>query len=101
MKKHIKIEKVGTRPEGVSGHAEQMTCDLSEELLYIHVDHFGRLYFDRCKTVDEHFKAPPEQVEGAEEGVMRQQCRLFVEDLFQPLVGRRGRILITWDFEEE
>lgn len=81
--------------QGEDGEVEQFTFDGFEEPAYVRKDPLGRVYIDKCATDKEHFaKVNPETQE-------RNNCRVYVEELFQKLVDRKGRLLVSWDFQEE
>lgn len=54
------------------------------------VDVFGRLFFDKCATDQEHLQAQ------APEGQERPGCRIYATDLFGDLVGGRKA---NWDIQ--
>lgn len=50
---------------------------------YVHRDHFGRIYFDTCKTNEEHMNAP------VPDGESRRQCRFYLEDMIKDeMIGK-------------
>lgn len=53
---------------------------------YARVDGFGRLYFDKCASDEEHLLAQ------APEGKERPGCRIYASDLIDTLGGKKG----TW-----
>lgn len=56
-------------------------------------DPFGRVFIDVCVDDLKHFTTPPPP------GDERRGCRVYVDDLFEHLVGKRGIIWINVDFE--
>jgi hypothetical protein len=57
-------------------------------------DPYGRLYFDKCATPQEHLLAP------LQEGEERRSCRVYLEDLFTNFIGPQHAVYITIVAEE-
>lgn len=63
---------------------------------YAYIDGFGRLYFDRCPSLEDHLEAVPAP------GEERRTCQVGIEDLVpEGTLGQRGRWLITVRFRPE
>lgn len=65
-----------------------------QDVVYLHCDRNGRLYFDKCQTDDEHLEAT------AAPGAERVTCRVYLDRLAEPLIGKKGffewRITRRW-----
>lgn len=61
-------------------------------------DQFGRVYFEKCATDEEHFTRSPTPEEGE-----RTRCRVYLDNLLDKLVGLKvGQIdidIIVFDEE--
>jgi len=57
-------------------------------------DFFGRVYLDACETELDHFTKPDPVFE-------RKGCRVYLDEILEHLIGKKGTIFIAVDFEEE
>lgn len=58
-------------------------------------DQFDRIYFEACDTDLKHFTTPPR------EGDERRGCRIYLDELFNHMVGKRGLVFVSIDFDED
>lgn len=67
----------------------------SSDHIYIHRDGFGRVYFDVCPDDAAHFAAPTDPEAN------KRTCRVYVEEMFDKLVGKRVKFSIVVSAVEE
>lgn len=66
------------------------------ENVFVHVDQFGRVYFDKCQTDEEHILVPKPT-----DGDYR-RCRTWMQDLLpKEAVGKKGTLKISIEFTPE
>lgn len=87
-----RVQAVGIRTAG----GERLSLLVDKRRLF--VDGFGRIYFDSCKTDEEHLTKPPE------EGEERTRCRFYIGDafeVFEKYKGVKGTWHIALEFHPE
>ncbi len=87
----------------ISAELVEMNEQLQRKLLapvgYLQRDCFGRVFFDACKTEEEHYKSETSDVPDGKGD--RRRCRVYVEDMFTSMVGKKVKLLVTVMMYEE
>lgn len=67
-----------------------------QKSVYAKVDVYGRVYFDKCETDEEHAEAP------VKDGDDRRRCRVYLDQLIDKEdLGVKGTWSIKLTFEPE
>lgn len=67
------------------------------ENVYVHVDASGRIYFDACKTDEEHLLSKATHLEQP-----LHRCRVYMKDLLPPdSIGKKGTLKLSIEFKPE
>ena len=63
--------------------------------MHVRQDQFGRVFLEACDSDEKHFTQQPEV--GEERCA---PCRFYLDRFLEKHVGKKGYLLLTFDFEE-